>query len=60
MSKYCSYCGDEIEDSEDMYEITDRNGLIARLCRFCWVVEKPFLPGGDDPVQTIQPEREQE
>ncbi|KKK88705.1 hypothetical protein LCGC14_2740440 [marine sediment metagenome] len=45
MSKYCSYCGDEIEDAEDMYEIMDRNGLIARLCRFCWVVEKPFLPG---------------
>ena len=51
MSKYCSYCGDEIEDAEDMYEIMDRNGLIARLCRFCWVIEKPFLPG-DDLVST--------
>ena len=44
MGKACDYCGDEIEDTEDMYEITDRNDSITWVCRFCWVIEWPFIP----------------
>ncbi len=39
MSRFCDYCGDEIEETEDVYRVSDRAGLVAYICRLCNAAE---------------------